>query len=535
VPTPTITWAVNADGTWTTAADWNPARVPITSDDVSINTADFHTITHSSGNEGVNSLTVGNDNFVVSGGVLTIATTASFANQLTVSGGTLAISLGGSATVASFAQSGGVVSGRGGHLTVTGPAVFTSTSELSGSGTTLLEGATTLANGSVLNLANSRSISLTGAGSTLAGAINGTGGVNFAGGTQTLDPGFSLGTLSWDISAGATTLNEDLSFAGGFLLTGGTLNVGGFTFTLTGNVALGFPGVGSTGVVTGSGALTLVNGALIAGVTIGGTETVTNSGTAVEQVNPLRLGDSATSRTTFVNEAGAQYDLTDNHGIHHGSPLPQMFDNAGTLAKTGGAGLSKIVVRVVNDGTVSVATGTLEFVRTVTGAGAATIAGGTLKLDGGFVQNVDFTGSSGVLDLAQSQGYSGTVAGFSTGGATEFDLRDIAFVGPGEASFSGTASGGTLTVSDGTNAAAIQLAGNYLSAKFRVHADGHGGTIVTATTGAAAAPALGAAHHRFIAAMAGFAPQPATASLAGGDHAWQNRSMLALPGRHPYA
>lgn len=47
---------------------------------------------------------------------------------------------------------------------------------------------------------------------------------------------------------------------------------------------------------------------------------------------------------------------------------------------------------------------------------------------------------------------------------------------PEPPSYTGDTSGGTLTVTDGTNTAAIALLGNYLTSTFVSSNDGHGGT-----------------------------------------------------------
>lgn len=56
------------------------------------------------------------------------------------------------------------------------------------------------------------------------------------------------------------------------------------------------------------------------------------------------------------------------------------------------------------------------------------------------------------------------------------DFRDIGFVG--QPAFSGTSAGGSLSVSDGTHTASIQLAGNYAAADFVAASDGHGGVAI---------------------------------------------------------
>ncbi|MBA3810815.1 MAG: hypothetical protein H0X27_04050 [Caulobacteraceae bacterium] len=137
MPTPTIHWAVDASGDWATTADWRPHRLPNSTDDVAIDTADVHVVTHSVGTSTVHSLTVGNDIFVVSGGSLTVNSTSSFDILLSVSGGTMRF--GGAATAALLSQSGGTVSGAG-TLTVTGQTTFASALAQIGTGRTVLAG-----------------------------------------------------------------------------------------------------------------------------------------------------------------------------------------------------------------------------------------------------------------------------------------------------------------------------------------------------------------------------------------------------------
>ncbi|MGI9168926.1 MAG: hypothetical protein ACR2FH_01950 [Caulobacteraceae bacterium] len=138
MPTPTIRWNVDADGDWASAADWDLGRIPLFGDDVAIDTADFHTVTHGSGDDNVHTLTVGNDDFVVSGGSLRVRARASFARGLTISNGTLA--LGGRATAVEFNQS-DTLAGRG-TLTVTGSASLNGLQ--TGRGVTVLQGDSTI-------------------------------------------------------------------------------------------------------------------------------------------------------------------------------------------------------------------------------------------------------------------------------------------------------------------------------------------------------------------------------------------------------
>ena len=85
---------------------------------------------------------------------------------------------------------------------------------------------------------------------------------------------------------------------------------------------------------------------------------------------------------------------------------------------------------------------------------------------------------------------------------------------------SGTAKGGVLTVSDGTHTALIDLKGDYLGATFTAASDGHGGTVVTATT-----PGLPA----FVAAMAAMGGPGAGLAHATLDTSHGTSLFLANP------
>jgi len=142
-----------------------------------------------------------------------------------------------------------------------------------------------------------------------------------------------------------------------------------------------------------------------------------------------------------------------------------------------------------NSGVLRVVTGLADIVGAVSGAGSAVVAGGTLEFDSTFAENVAFTGSAGVLQLAKSQTYTGAISGFSLTGATSLDLRDIAFTsGTIKASFveNGAKTSGALTVTDGTHTSHITLAGDFTGESFTAGSDSHGGTSIVAKVASAA-------------------------------------------------
>jgi hypothetical protein len=129
-----------------------------------------------------------------------------------------------------------------------------------------------------------------------------------------------------------------------------------------------------------------------------------------------------------------------------------------------------------------------------------TINGGTADFTSTFTEHVAFIGTTGELELGESQSYTGIISHFSKSGSTALDLDDIGFVSAGEATFSGTSTKGVLAVTDGTHTAKIHLSGDYLGVTFTASSDGHGGTTIVASL--TDAPIV---THRFVSAMAGLA------------------------------
>jgi hypothetical protein len=104
-------------------------------------------------------------------------------------------------------------------------------------------------------------------------------------------------------------------------------------------------------------------------------------------------------------------------------------------------------------------------------------AGATLELASAYPGQVTFASTTGTLKLDNSASFAGTVAGMV--GSDTLDLADINFATTGTPSFSGTSTGGTLTVTDGSHTANIALMGNYIASTFTVSSDGHSGTFIT--------------------------------------------------------
>ena len=186
-----------------------------------------------------------------------------------------------------------------------------------------------------------------------------------------------------------------------------------------------------------------------------------------------------------------------------------------------------------NNGVIRVDTGLAEVTGALSGGGSAVIAGGTLEFDSSFTQNVNFSGASGVLQLARSQNYTGSISGFSHTGSTSLDLRDIGFIsGKTKASLveNGAKTSGLLTVTDGTHIAKIKLNGDYTGVTFSVSNDGHSGTTVVdmTKTMSPAVPSL-------VVAMAGFSVGGGNGLPAAASGRSSPTTLLVPPAIIPFA
>nr|MDQ2860460.1 hypothetical protein [Pseudomonadota bacterium] len=335
------------------------------------------------------------------------------------------------------------------------------------------------------------------AGARFLGAIDAGGGVlELAGGAGDISGLSSLGTISGGDSA---------TFAGFGALV---IDAGG-VWTFAGPNAFN-PGVSLTnhgtsnivdalwvnGALVNTGAIVLTTGASAASLVMGADTTLSGRGTvSLGSGAGNRIVGASTStlltnidnivsgagqlgqgRLTLVNQAKGIIDASGASALVIDTGVATIA-NAGTI-EASGAGGGIVASAVANAGTLMAAGGVLTVEGAVSGAGRAAIDGGTLDFTSTFNENVFFGPAGGVLELAQSQSYTAAILGFSLTGGTSLDLRDIAFVGAGEAVFRGTANSGMLTVSDGTHTARIRLVGDYRASSFVASSDGHGGVIV---------------------------------------------------------
>ena len=283
-------------------------------------------------------------------------------------------------------------------------------------------------------------------------------------------------------------------------------------------------GAGTLDLDTGVGTLT--------GLLAGGSVTVSGSmaPTTFTNFGTVEIGAAAQFTSSGSVTIAAGQALVDAGSLTLGGGKASIT-NAGLIETTGSGNLT-VQGAVTNTGTLAVNGGALTVTRAVTGSGSATINGGTLDFTSTFNENVTFTGTTGILELAKSQTYTGTVSGFSKAGGTSLDLTDIGFVSSGEATFSGTSTSGTLTVTDGVHTAHIKLMGDYRTSTFIAASDGHGGVIIHDPAKAPTPPPPwieAGAGQRFIAAMAGFGADRGGPAQVANDAHFARPALLSVP------
>ena len=103
------------------------------------------------------------------------------------------------------------------------------------------------------------------------------------------------------------------------------------------------------------------------------------------------------------------------------------------------------------------------------------------------------SGAAAHLILGDSRQYTGQISGLAANDT--LDLRDIGYGSGTSAHYSGTTTGGTLYVTNGTHSAAIALLGNYTGSTFLASSDNYGGVNIVdppkSTTLALTAHSLG--------------------------------------------
>jgi hypothetical protein len=324
---------------------------------------------------------------------------------------------------------------------------------------------------------------------SLGGMVSGAGTLAVAGGTVTVEPGAALSVAGWMLTGGDTLLNEALTYAGAFTQGAGAV------LTLTPQYTLAVTGPANFGgALTGGGRITVAN-ATVEDLAILGPLTFEDMG-AVSQSGSVTVGGSHLRSATLAIDAGATWTI-EGGGIAKGASGVSIIDVAGTLSDTSAAA-SVVAVNIMDTGLIVASVGTLDLSGVLTGTGALSVENGaTLKVDNaaGSSLTLTFAGDSGTLALAAPKSFAATIAGFAAG-----DIIDLVGITAHAAKLG---AGDTLVLTQKSRTVAtLQLTGDYTGVTFAAQSDGHGGTTIAVSSGAAPPTPSISAPHIFIGAAA---------------------------------
>jgi hypothetical protein len=317
------------------------------------------------------------------------------------------------------------------------------------------------------------------------------------GGTATYVSGSGTNALTFSYTVAAGQNTSDLTVKGLSLNGAGIADAAGNAAILSG--AATNP-AGTLEIDTTAPTVTAVHASPGSGheVTTGQTATITltmSDAVAVTGAPVLLLNDGATATydkaDSTANTAVFQYVVgkeTSTGLAVAGVELPK------GSSITDQAGNSAILSKANADTGLEV--NSTKSAAANTGVGDFTISGATgIELFGVSTATITYaSGASGKLTLDNSQSFAGTVAGLAAGDS--IDLADIGYVASGSQGYAANskASGGELTIGNGTHTANIALLGSYLASNFATSSDGHGGTLVTEIPASSVAQNLASSH-----------------------------------------
>jgi len=282
---------------------------------------------------------------------------------------------------------------------------------------------------------------------------------------------YGTATSTTVASGGQQVVNTGAVESGAIILAGGT--------QFDSSTAFGDIVSGGTQLVFGSASGTLVSGAGgIEAVQVGGAVT----GNTVVAGGAEFVSGAATSTT--VGSGGFQFVQGSGHANSTTVSGPGAFQvvNSGGFASNAiveSGGTINISAGGVMSNTV-VSSGGTEVVSSGGTLSGATLSGGQLEIvSGGTAGSSTINISAGTLILDDSQNFSGSIAGLLTSGVQNVDLADINFATLQTLGYSDSGTSGTLTVTDGTHTALLNMIGAYTVGSFKTSDDGHGGVLLT--------------------------------------------------------
>jgi hypothetical protein len=312
-----------------------------------------------------------------------------------------------------------------------------------------------------------------------------------ASGSYTVTTSANVDINSLEVNSGVT-LSAGVGFTfkvEGATTNSGTIEAGPFSSNKTATVDL-------VGNVTGTGSLDIANKATfeIGGVVSSG-QTVffeAGQGTLILD-NSLNfngaISDNQLNTTTQIGHNDL-IDLKDLTYDNNNKPILSFNSITDILTVNDQHGHIATIhfVNVTSTPTFSAQNDGTGHVQIVDPPPPAIIdSGGTFEITAASTQDIIFSNNSGTtgnLVLDDSVDYTGVISGFSGDGTVAnsdaIDLKDVNFAQLTQETFTenSAGTGGTLTVSDGTHTANIDLVGNFNIANFKFLSDPTGGTMV---------------------------------------------------------
>jgi fibronectin-binding autotransporter adhesin len=381
------------------------------------------------GSSGSDTLALGANTLKLTGTGSTVAGTLTGAGMLALAGGSQAVNSGASLGMAKLGMSG--------------------SDSLSVNTSLTYAGTLTQAAGTALAVADGKTLTLTGT-ARLSGSVSGDVDVNA--GKLLLDSEGNGAELA--LAGGSLSVIRDLTYAGGFADTGGTIMLGGRTLTMTGAANLTNVTVMTAGTLSTKGKTSL------GGVTVEAGASLLNFGNATDS-GIITLGDANTA-SLFVNNAGATLSLTNgmaitgtigstgrnDQGIGANAAIKpgSILRNKGHLIAEHGGGRGGVRIVISNAATGYTVEIDVAFQNSSTGTVA--VQSGTLKFDGSFTNANTTTGAisvsaGSILDLRGGGTSSAEAFAVAVGGTLKF-------------------AGGTFTLTGRTLRGRVILAGGML-------------------------------------------------------------------------
>jgi hypothetical protein len=183
-------------------------------------------------------------------------------------------------------------------------------------------------------------------------------------------------------------------------------------------------------------------------------------------------GATVGTATTSIPSTGAFTEVTGSFtlGVAGTHTITFTVDGSGTAV----AGVSADDFFLIDPPASDIPTATPTMV----------VSGNSVELSPGSNNNVAFaSGTTGALQLDSSASYSGNISGFTDGDAIDFS--DLVFGQQPSSQYVQANGGGigTLTVGNATEVANLTFVGDYSTSAFVLGDDGHGGSLLTTTSG----------------------------------------------------